>query len=290
VYLGRGEPTAIPHPKQYAPPDGESVIENQQTWWPARTGKGKDSLPFGGYTEDATKHLKLLKELGLITTEVSSAKPEHLLARLIDIFTDPHDYTLELFGNSADMAAVSLKRGRRFITLTGASRRDKTLSVGCSEQRLKAVTDGKDFGLDAKADEIRMRRDAYLQYEGGGSFTKAEVGEWIVRRKTSEDLASLNFAHYSKTQELITAILTLEGFLPADESEGFGRSLIGNTLAVVIAPDRFLTPELASEFVSTVLERNCHGVIYYFRASSDFDESALPQTLKCKRVPFDLGI
>ena len=91
VYLGRDEPTSIPHPKQYAPPDGELVVENQQTWWPGRVQAGSKTTAFAGYTEDATKHLKAMKELNLITTEASSAKPEHLMARLIDIFTGPDD-------------------------------------------------------------------------------------------------------------------------------------------------------------------------------------------------------
>jgi hypothetical protein len=72
VYLGRDEPTAIPHPKAYAPPEGDLVVENQQTWWPARIQNGTKTSAFTGFTEDATKHLKALKELGLIATETPS--------------------------------------------------------------------------------------------------------------------------------------------------------------------------------------------------------------------------
>ena len=127
VYLGRDKPTAIPHPKAYAPQEGELVVENQQTWWPGRVQVGNKTSAFAGFTEDATKHLKAMKELRLIGKEVSSAKPEHLLARLIDIFTGRDDIVLEVFGSSADLTAVAIKRQRRFVFLRLLGSRSRPL-------------------------------------------------------------------------------------------------------------------------------------------------------------------
>lgn len=291
VYLGRDDPTAIPHPKQYAPPEGELVVENQQTWWPARTAQGSKSAAFTGYTEDATKHLKALKELGLIKTEVSTAKPDHLIARLIDIFTDPDDTTLEVFSQAGDLAAVSLKRGRQFVSLAGASDRDAVLFEQCAFPRLKAVVDGKDSGLAEQVSEIRMRPDAYLPFAGGGNFAVAKVGAWLAERHKREDIASLNWEEYGRSDgALLEALLTSQGFLPDSGNLSTGTALNGDAIAYALKPDEFLTTELASEITAQILETKKRATIYYFRASTDFDATALPSGVSCKRVPFDLGL
>jgi hypothetical protein len=290
VYLGREEPTAIPHPKQYEPPEGELVVENQQTWWPGRIGAGASSVAFAGYTEDATKHLKALKELNLLTAEVSSAKPEYLISRLIEIFTDTDDTVLEVFGQSGDIAAVALKRHRNFVTLTGASDRDDALFKECALPRLQAVVDGKDSGLAEKVSEIRMRSDAYIPFTGGGSFAIGTVGPWIVERQRKEEIASLNWAEFAEPPNLIEGLLTAEGFLPYPASPSEGLALDGGTVAFALQPDEFLTSELAAEIAARMIDTRKKATIYYFRASTDFDPTALPDGIACKRVPFDLGI
>ena len=291
VYLGRDEPTAIPHPKSYAPPEGELVVENQQTWWPGRTQNGRKTSAFAGYTEDATKHLKAMKELGLVATEVSSAKPEHLLARLVDIFTDRDDIVLEVFGSSADLSAVAIKRQRRFLLLAGTSARDVDLLRSCALPRLKAVVDGKDKALEEEVSVIRMRADAYIPYEGGGAFATARLGEWFVERHKREDLPALNSKAYADPARLRLALLTLEGYVPATPESEYGigfRDL--SSAAVVIASDQFLTMELAVEWVNRLSGQHPNITLYYFRSSTDFDPSALPSSVASKRVPFDLGV
>ena len=290
VYLGREEPTAIPHPKQYEPPEGEMVVENQQTWWPGRVGTGAKSEAFAGYTEDATKHLKALKELKLLKTEVVSAKPEYLISRLIEIFTDTEDTALEVFGHSGDIAAVALKRQRNFVTLTGASDRDETLFNECTLPRLQAVVDGKDSGLAEQLSEINMRNDAYIPFSGGGGFAIGSVGPWIAGRERKEDIASLNWAEFAKSDNLIEGLLTAEGFLPDPACPSQGSSLDGNAVAYALQPDEFLTSELAAELAARMIDTRKKATIYYFRASTDFDPTALPDGIACKRVPFDLGI
>ena len=252
MYLGRDEPTAIPHPKTYLANVGDVKVENQQTWWPGRIPSGSSSVAFAGYTEDATKHLKALKDLRLIKREVSTGKPEHLLARLIDIFTDLDDTVLEVFGSSADLASVALKRRRRFVYLAGSSERSRSLLADCALPRLQAVVDGSDKDLESKAEEIRLRADAYIPYEGGGDFFMASVGEWLVGRGASDDLPTLNSGAYKDSASLLRAILTLEGYLPIGEELGLGVSYDGKGLAVVLGPAVFLTPEAAANFLADV--------------------------------------
>jgi hypothetical protein len=290
IYLGRDEPTSIPHPKQYAPPEGQLVVENQQTWWPGRTPVGSKTVAVAGYTEDATKHLKAMKELGLITTEASSAKPEHLLARLIDIFTEPDDAALEVLGSTGDLAAVALKRGRSFVCLSGASSRDDELCDGCTLPRLRAIVDGKDQRIEEQLSEIRMRPDAYIPYGGGGAFATAKIGEWIFERYRTEELTNLNWSAYPASPDLIEAVLTAEGFLPIPGQPSTGISMDGRGLARIVAPEDFLTTELASEIATQMISSNQKATIYYFRASLDFDATLLPTSIACKRIPFDLGV
>jgi hypothetical protein len=291
VYLGRAEPTAIPHPKAYAPAAGELVVENQQTWWPGRIQDGKNSSAFAGYTEDATKHLKALKELALIKKETSSAKPEHLLARLVDIFTDKDDLVLEVFGTSGDMAAVALKRSRRFLLLAGSSDRDSELFVDCARPRLCAVIDGKDRDLHDKVTEIRMRADAYIPFDGGGAFSTARLGSWLIERHKRDDLARLNLQSYSDPKELGRVLLATEGYLPAQSDMTHGVSLRDGTCAAVVIPsDEYLTAELASEWVERLMASYQSITLYYFRCSSEFDPSALPAGVSSRRVPFELGV
>jgi hypothetical protein len=267
------------------------VVENQATWWPGRVQKGSKTTAFAGYTEDATKHLKAMKELGLIATEVSSAKPEHLLARLIDIFTDRDDAVLEVFGASADMAAVAVKRKRRFVMLAGSSTRDLGLFKNCALPRLKAVVDGEDSGLDEKVEEIRMRIDAYIPYDGGGAFTTACLGDWLIERRKGQDLAGLNWKGYKDPEQLHLALLTAEGYLPKTSKALHGVAFDDPASAAVVVPaDAFLTTEMTAYWVDQLADKYRYLTLYYFRRSSDFDLTALPAQVTVKRVPFDLGV
>lgn len=290
VYLGKDKPTAIPHPKSYEPADGADVIDNQQTWWPGRTGQGKKNTAFAGYTEDATKHLKALQTVGAIADSSAVAKPEMLLARLVDIFTQPDDLVLEVFCQAGDLASVALKRDRRFIALTGSTDRDRSLTSNCIIPRLCAVVNGEDNDLETRAGSIKLRADGYIPYEGGGSFATSELGEWIVRRHHRDEFAELNTDMYEDLSALIDAVLTGEGFMPVPDEPGLGKHFVDNDrLAYVLPPDEYLTPEAAASAVAKFGTRG-RGTLFYFRASPDFDSQDLPTGIIAKRIPFDLGV
>jgi len=285
VHLGKNN-SAIPHPKKYVGTSGDSEIVNQMTWWPGRS----KSEAFAGYTEDATKHLKKLEKLDLIRRVVNTGKPERLLARLVDIFTDPGDVVLEVFGESADLAAVALKRSRRFVYLSGTSDRQRELLGACVLPRLRAVVDGKDQGLEDQESEIRMRPDAYIPYEGGGGFIACEIGEWLFERRLREDFPRLSRS-YASFDELRAAILTSQGFLPTTAgAEPDGLSLTGAAAAIILQPDGYLDRETAARIASTLRPRYDRVVVHYFRAADDFDESALAEGVLCRRVPTEIPL
>lgn len=285
VHLGRNG-TAIPHPKKFLGSTGGSEIKNQVTWWPGRA----KSAAFAGYTQDATKHLKKLAKLDLIGRTVNTAKPEQLLARLSNIFTEAGDTVLEVFGEAADLAAVALKLGRRFVYLSGTSNRQRELLKACVVPRLRAVVDGRDHGLEGQETEIRMHADAYIPYEGGGGFIDCELGDWLIERPLREEIPRLSRS-YTDFDELRSAILTSQGFLPTiDDAGPDGHSLIGDAAAVVLRPDAYLDQDAAARIVSALKPRHDRVVIHYFRAAEDLDQSALAEGVICRRVPTEVTL
>ncbi|MBX7135120.1 MAG: site-specific DNA-methyltransferase, partial [Fimbriimonadaceae bacterium] len=266
---------------------GDVEVKNQVTWWPGR----KEDVAFAGYTQDATKHLKKLAELELINLTSSIAKPEYLLDRLLSIFTEQGDVVLECFVSTGDMAAVCLKRDRHFIHLQGSSARDEELLVGCVVPRLQAVINGQDHDLenkDSPKSPTKVRQDYYIPFEGGGGFKLCRVGEWLFRRRLEEDIATLNLDAYSSPDRFIAAMLTAEGYLPIEGQSNAGLSLDGSRRCVVVGPDEFLTPDLASD---VALQANgIHTTVYYFRASEDFNPALAPDQLYYRRVPVDLVV
>ena len=273
---------AIPRIKAYAKP-GQEVVQNQQTWWPA---KDRNGAPFTGFTQDATKHLKKLREVGLIAEDTTTSKPEHLLARLLSVFTRPGDLALEVFGSTADLAAVAIKLKRNVVYLAGDSGRDQRLLEGCALGRLQAVVDGKDNDLHLHEGEIRMAADAYLPFEGGGGFTTCRVGDWLFEQDDREDFPHMNRS-FTDPNDLAAAVLTAQGFLP-DADDPFAGTSSDWSRAEVVPPEEFMTAELASRLVSASGGRRL--TIFYFMASDDFDPSLAPTSVSYRRVPAEVAM
>ena len=292
VNLGSRQPTSIPTPKKYEPPSGALEIENQQSIWMGRTRDASSKVPetFAGFTEDATKHLKALKELGLVENEIPTAKPEKLLMRLLDVFTDKGDLVLELMSSSADLAAVALKSDRRFISLQGSAPHDLAITASCALPRLKAVVQGDDQNLEERAPNIKLSKGAYIPFTGGGSFATAEVGIELALLPMGEDRPILVEAVSSMSNhELSTSILTAEGYMPSPSGE-FALAIDGHGRALIIPPTQYLTPELASE-IGSMVDGKTDGhptTIFYFKATEDMDEKLFEGRISLRRVPFDL--
>lgn len=276
---------AIPRIKSYESELGGDVeVQNQVTWWPGR----KDKVAFAGYTQDATKHLKKLVELGFISTYTTTAKPEPLLDRLLSIFTEPGDVVLECFVSTADMAAVCMKRDRRFVHVRGTSDREIDLMEGCVLPRLQTIIDGRDFGLETAETATKLRKDLYIPYEGGGGFRVGRVGEWLLSQVTNEDIPTINLEYYSEPVKFVQALVAAEGYLPLNGELGLGISADGSRRCVVIPPDTYLTPDLGSDIASQ--SGGMRTTVYYFMSTEDFDPGVTPPDLSYRRVPMDLVV
>lgn len=289
VYLGSKQPTSIPTPKKYEPPAGVMEIENQQSVWLGRSKDGNTTEVFAGFTEDATKHLKALKSLNLIDVEVPTAKPEQLLLRLLDIFTSKGDAVLEVMSSTADLTAVALKSGRRAIALQGSSERDRLITAQGAVPRLKAVLSGDDNELESRAPDIRLSKGAYIPYLGGGALATADVGPEIAVLEAEDDYATLTDALSSMSEdEIVSAVLTAEGFLPSSSGDLLSNAIVGRRRAMVVPPKKYLTPELISTVASEAIDSPEPISIYYFRGTEDVDEKLSSGRVILRRVPYDL--
>lgn len=285
VDLGK-DGNVIPRIKTYVDNVGEEVVKNQQTWWPAKDRKGD---MFAGFTQDATKHLKKLREVGAIRDVVTTGKPEPLLAKLSGIFSRPGETMLEVFGDAADLAAVALKTDRRFIYLAGESDRSLELLSNCALPRIMAVIEGKDQGLESIEGEIKVREDSYIPYEGGGSFATARLGDWVFERSPSEEFPRLNTRGYAEPRLMAQAVLSAEGFVQVDDPIVSGVRADGAAV-VVIPPDEYLTTHRAAEIASQLVERFDRALVLYFMADEDFDAGLRPEGISYRRVPTEVSV
>lgn len=285
VHFGR-RGDAIASIKEYGAPDEEKV-ENQTTWWAGRKiSSGRRPEVFAGYSQDARKHLQTLQRTGLIQKVPASAKPEALMARLIDIFAPPGGPVLEISAESGEMTAVAVKRGRPAFCLTGGDDRGRAYAAECLLPRLRAVIDGRDRDL-TDDDGDRLSTDIYIPHEGGGRLLSCEVGSLLATYDRAEELFEL---HLEPGPELAETVLSALGYLPEGDGVGgfpTGTSLDGTNRASCLPPDRFLTPELALELADG---SDRPLTIAYFRAEGL--ERALLEAagarFSCIRVPYDL--
>lgn len=278
---------SIPHPKQRMPIGQEVVITNQQTWWPGRNKDSKES--FAGYTEDATKHLKKLLELGLISKIVHTAKPEALIERLMEIFTDPGDLVVELFGDAGDFSAVSLKKERRFVYLAGRSEREQTLANELVIPRLAAVVSGRDFDLENAAGEQELPGHAYIPFDGGRGFSVAKVGLPVVIKGPDDEFPSIVNCDIGQPEKFAHALLTCQGFFPVGQGSLGGVALNRSKSATVVPSTTFLTERLAARIVSetSAAPQSTPLVVFYLKASPEFRPDAIGN-VTFRRVPFEL--
>ncbi|QRE78327.1 hypothetical protein [Methylobacterium aquaticum] len=124
--------------------------------------------------------------------------------------------------------------------------------------------------MEDKIPKARISKGSYIPYAGGGSLATAVVGPEIAVLLADDDHATLTDALSSmNSHELAEAILTAEGYLPPAKGTDLALAISGKEKALVVPPERYLTPELvsaiASEAAADADPRPTH--VYYF--SSD---------------------
>lgn len=270
---------SIPWIKKYADPE-EVATENVYSIWLGRDDKSAFGDGGAGWTQDATKHLDNLRRAGRIKKSVTTAKPETLVARLINMFTRPGDWVLDVFSAAADAGAVSLKLGRSSIFLAGASTPDQELFRDCSHMRLMTVVQGLDVhGDDDDSSKDSARPLCVPSLITGGNIVNAQVSKPLAHLAPGETMPQM--ASFDAD-----VFLTTQGYVPT--GMGRGRSLDGGRVAVVIPEAEFLTEEVIRGALAEVNGKE-HLTIYYFRAI-DLNLAFSTETVTLVRVPFDLDL
>jgi adenine-specific DNA-methyltransferase len=147
-------------------------------------------------------------------------KPEKLLQRIIELFTEPNDILLDFFCGSGTTGAVAMKLNRQFIICEQLDYVE-TLPLN----RLQNVIKGEQRGISKS-----------VNWQGGGEFIYFELAKWneeakekILKAKSLTELEKLfdelyerYFLNYNvKTKEFKDKILKEEGFknLSLDEQK-----------------------------------------------------------------------
>ncbi|WP_411919037.1 DNA methyltransferase [Helicobacter pylori] len=113
-----------------------------------------------------TTNIKATSEIKVLfansnTDLFSTPKPEALISRILEIFTNENDLVLDFFAGSGTTCAVAHKMKRRYI---GIEQMDYIETI--TKERLKKVIEGEQGGISKKCD-----------FKGGGSFVYAELKE-----------------------------------------------------------------------------------------------------------------
>ena len=174
-------PTGVVHspPKgrcwTYARERFEELVAQGRVYWPRR-GDGKPRLkmypedtdglvPFTIWlAEDVGDNNEAKKQLMAAFPDheaFATPKPERLMARIIQIASDPGDIVLDPFVGSGTTAAVAHKMGRRWIAIESERVTVDTFAV----PRLERVVEGTDLGGVSEA----------AAWAGGGGFRVLEV-------------------------------------------------------------------------------------------------------------------
>jgi hypothetical protein len=275
-YFGR-DGRAIPEPKRYlAELDDGISYANVTSWW-----SGEEV----GWSQDATKHLRDLKTRGLIEEVVETAKPESLVQRLIEAFTAPGDLVVELFARAGDAAAVSMRLGRSFVSLSGGSDNEVQVARTCSVLRLRAVLD-----CESGASQVEPTQPIPAESAVKG-FTHVLVDDPVAITDTSQDeFPRLVRNGFKSADSLIQAVLTSQGFLPVLENGDLivGRAVGGREEAFVLRPEVFLDRNLAADLVSRASTKRT--IVYFFRCEDDFDQAEFTAGVSFRRIPMDLAL
>ncbi|MEJ7567440.1 MAG: site-specific DNA-methyltransferase [Gaiellaceae bacterium] len=174
AYFGK-KGDGAPAVKRYLE-DDQGIVPN--TWW-----EHEDT----GHTDEANKEIRaLIPDVAAFATP----KPERLMARIIQIATNPGDIVLDCFAGSGTTAAVAHKMRRRWVTGEWSRETLETFTG----PRLEKVVSGDDVGGISGS----------VEWTGGGGFRVLDVApsmfeafegqvllaEWAVGSALSEAVAA----------------------------------------------------------------------------------------------------
>lgn len=118
-------------------------------------------------------------------------KPELLIKRILELFTDEGDLVLDSFGGSGTTAAVAHKMKRRWITIEQGEQ-----CYSHCHYRLKRVIDGIDESGISKV--VKWNRGGGFQFYklAPELFVKDKFGRWIINKDYTTEMIEESIAKY----------------------------------------------------------------------------------------------
>lgn len=194
----------------------------------------------------------------------NSKKPERLIFRILNMFTEEGDIVLDSFLGSGTTAAVCQKMKRKWI---GIEMGEHAYSL--CKKRLDYVIDGNDQNNISK----------FVGWQGGGGYKFYELAEPLLVKNTVLPIYQINPSY---TWNMVCeAICKIEGFTyePSGEFQGYS------------SENRFI--HITEEFVNTKyvmsvmksLGKKQSLLIYCKKNQADM---ILPENVEVKKIPKDL--
>lgn len=194
----------------------------------------------------------------------NSKKPERLLFRILNMFTDPGDYVLDSFTGSGTTAAVAHKMKRKWI---GIELGEHAYSL--CKPRLDSVIDGKDLSGITK----------FVNWQGGGGYHFYELAPSLLVKNDKLPIYQIN-PDYT-FEMLCEAICKIEGFRykPQDVFHGYS-----SEKHFIHITTEFINAEYIKS-LSAHLDEGQSLLIYGTKFQSDM---ILPDNIEVKKIPKDL--
>lgn len=195
----------------------------------------------------------------------ASKKPEYLIRRILDMFTNEGDIVLDSFLGSGTTCAVSHKMNRKWI---GIEMGDHCYTH-CIP-RLNSVIDGLDKSGISKYIDYKNIGGGYIFYELAPTLINTDsFGEAIINKEYNANM-------------LASAVALHEGFKYNPSKEKFWKQAEGNEKSYLYVATKFLNKE-DIENIKTDMEDNEFLIIAC--TAYDKDIERLYKNIKIKKIP-----
>ena len=164
----------------------------------------------------------------------NSKKPEFLIARILNLSTNPGDLVLDSFLGSGTTAAVAQKMNRRWIGIEMGNHAYSHCKI-----RLDKVIDGSDQGGVSKS----------VGWQGGGGYRFYELAPTLIHNDIFGEPVINNM--YS-AEMLASAVALHEGYTYKPSEELFWKQSIGNEKSFLFVTTRFIDQDYLTRIKETM--------------------------------------
>lgn len=194
----------------------------------------------------------------------NSKKPERLIQRILDAYTEEGDWILDSFLGSGTTCAVAQKMNRKWIGIE--------MGNHCYSQcipRIQNVIGGKDVSGITKA----------VNWNGGGGFKFFELAPTLIK----EDFFGEQIINPEYNAEMLASAVAMhEGFKYSPSTELFWKQSVGNENSYLYVTTKFVNYDIL-EKIHTEMKDNEYLII----ACTSYDKELENKykNIKIKKIP-----